>query len=163
MTDDSSPREPSPAKPDTPAPTSSTSSTSSTPKDAQWERDTLERLMFATLKEQRQSRLWRNAIRLAWLSFFVVMASLIFESDGPIPMHADKTMPHTAVIEIRGEIGPGQEASSEFLVTSLRAAFEDSGSQGVVLLINSPGGSPVHAGIINDEIRRLREKHKKPV
>jgi protease-4 len=160
MTDDSSPREPSPAKPDTPAPTSSTSST---PKDAQWERDTLERLMFATLKEQRQSRLWRNAIRLAWLSFFVVMASLIFESDGPIPMHADKTMPHTAVIEIRGEIGPGQEASSEFLVTSLRAAFEDSGSQGVVLLINSPGGSPVHAGIINDEIRRLREKHKKPV
>jgi len=155
MTDDSSPREPTSAKPDTPAPSAST------PKDAHWERDTLERLMFATLKEQRQSRLWRNAIRLAWLVFFVVMASLIFESDGPI--HADKAMPHTAVVEIRGEIGPGSEASAEFLVTSLRAAFEDSGSQGVILLINSPGGSPVHAGIINDEIRRLREKHKKPV
>ncbi len=149
MTDDTPPREPASEAAVTPA------------RDVHWERDTLERLMFATLKEQRQARIWRSAIRLAWLAFLVAMAWIIFREDGPT--HVDKTLPHTAVVEIRGEIGAGQEASSEFLVSSLRAAFEDVGSQGVVLLINSPGGSPVHAGIINDEIRRLREKHKKPV
>jgi protease-4 len=149
MTDDTPSREPAPQAPAPPE------------RDVHWERDTLERLMFATLKEQRQARIWRSTIRLAWLAFFVAMAWIIFRDDGP--SHTNKTLPHTAVVEIRGEIGAGQEASSEFLVSSLRAAFEDVGSQGVVLLINSPGGSPVHAGIINDEIRRLREKHKKPV
>jgi protease-4 len=149
MTDDTPSREPAPQAPAPPE------------RDVHWERDTLERLMFATLKEQRQARIWRSTIRLAWLAFFVAMAWIIFRDDGP--SHTSKTLPHTAVVEIRGEIGAGQEASSEFLVSSLRAAFEDVGSQGVVLLINSPGGSPVHAGIINDEIRRLREKHKKPV
>ncbi|MFY8104801.1 MAG: S49 family peptidase [Ramlibacter sp.] len=149
MTDDTPPREPEAQAPATPA------------RDVHWERDTLERLMFATLKEQRQARIWRSVIRVAWLAFFVTMAWIILRNDGPT--HTDKTSPHTAVVEIRGEIGSGQEASSDFLVSSLRAAFEDAGSQGVVLLINSPGGSPVHAGIINDEIRRLREKHKKPV
>ena len=154
MTDPTPPRDPSASTTDAPAPAA---------RDPHWERDTLERLMFATLKEQRQARIWRSFIRLAWLGFFVTMAWLIFREEGGSASHADKTAPHTAVVEIRGEIGAGQEASSDFLVSSLRAAFEDVGSQGVVLLINSPGGSPVHAGIINDEIRRLREKHKKPV
>ncbi|MEY4652075.1 MAG: hypothetical protein RI884_656 [Pseudomonadota bacterium] len=149
MTDDTPPREPAPEASAPPA------------RDVHWERDTLERLMFATLKEQRQARIWRSTLRLAWLAFFVALAWIILKSDGPT--HTDKNLPHTAVVEIRGEIGAGQESSAEFLVSSLRAAFEDVGSQGVVLLINSPGGSPVHAGIINDEIRRLREKHKKPV
>jgi protease-4 len=152
MIDDTPPREPAPSKSD------------ASERGAHWERDTLERLMFATLKEQRQARIWRSTLRVAWLAFLVAMAWLIFKSDGSYgPSHTDKAHPHTAVVEIRGEIGAGQEASAEFLVSSLRAAFEDVGSQGVVLLINSPGGSPVHAGMINDEIRRLKEKHKKPV
>src|SRR5439155_19131075 len=67
------------------------------------------------------------------------------------------------VIEIEGEIGPKAEASAEFIIAAAKAAFEDEGAQGVVLLINSPGGSPVQAGIINDEIRRLKIKYKKPV
>jgi protease-4 len=67
------------------------------------------------------------------------------------------------VVAIKGEIADGADASAEWVVTALRAAFEDEGSQAVVLQINSPGGSPVQAGIINDEIRRLKEKHKKPV
>jgi protease-4 len=75
----------------------------------------------------------------------------------------DKTAPHTAVIEIKGEIASDSDASAESVVASMRSAFEDSGSQAVVLLINSPGGSPVQAGIINDEIKRLRAKYKKPV
>ena len=69
--------------------------------------------------------------------------------------------PHTAVVELRGEIDADGLAGSSAVVTSLRSAFEDEGSQAVVLLINSPGGSPVQAGIINDEIARLKKKHNK--
>jgi protease IV len=71
--------------------------------------------------------------------------------------------PHTAVVEIKGEIATGADASAEFVNAALRAAFEDEGSKAVVLLINSPGGSPVQAGMMNDEILRLKAKHKKPV
>jgi protease-4 len=67
------------------------------------------------------------------------------------------------VIEIKGEIASGAEASAELVVASARAAFEDEGALAVVLLINSPGGSPVQAGIINDEIKRLKALHEKPV
>ena len=75
----------------------------------------------------------------------------------------DVSTPHTAVVEIKGEIASGAEASAELIVSSMRTAFEDEGAQAVVLLINSPGGSPVQAGIINDEISRLKAKHNKPV
>ena len=67
------------------------------------------------------------------------------------------------VVEIKGEIASGADASAELVISAMRGAFEDTGSQAVVLLINSPGGSPVQAGIINDEIRRLKDKYKKPV
>jgi protease-4 len=73
------------------------------------------------------------------------------------------TTPHTAVVEIKGEIAAGADASAEFVNAALRAAFEDKGAQAVVLLINSPGGSPVQAGMMNDEILRLKALHKKPV
>src|SRR5690606_31195109 len=66
---------------------------------------------------------------------------------------------HTALVELDGVIAGDGEASAEDIVTSLRAAFDDSKTAGVVLRINSPGGSPVQAGIIHDEIRRLRSKH----
>ena len=126
-----------------------------------WERDTLERLAFATLAEQRANRRWRTFFRLAWLTFAVVLlwAGLHKGSVGG----ANPSQAHTAVVAIKGEIADGADASAEWVVTALRAAFEDEGSQAVVLQINSPGGSPVQAGIINDEIRRLKEKHKKPV
>jgi protease-4 len=67
------------------------------------------------------------------------------------------------VVGIKGEIAAGTDASAESVVAAMRSAFEDEGSRGVVLLIDSPGGSPVQAGIINDEIRRLKAKHGKPV
>ena len=76
---------------------------------------------------------------------------------------ADVSKPHTAVVEIKGEIASGGEASAELIVAAMRNAFEDKGAQAVVLLINSPGGSPVQAGIINDEILRLKALHQKPV
>jgi protease IV len=125
-----------------------------------WERASFEKLMFATLEEQRTARRWRSFIRLAWLAFLVFLLWALMYRGSP---SVDKTSPHTAVIEIKGEIASGGDASAENIVAAMRSAFEDAGAQAVVLLINSPGGSPVQAGIINDEIKRLRVKHKKPV
>jgi protease-4 len=79
------------------------------------------------------------------------------------PHGATPTGPHTALIEIRGEITATSEASAENLLPGLRGAFEEPTSRAVVLRFNSPGGSPVQAGILNDEIRRLKALHKKRV
>ena len=138
-----------------------TDNVAKTPVDAPgWERATLEKMMLATLNEQRLARRWRNFVWMAWLGFFILMAWIVIGPSGPAQ---DASTPHTAVVEIKGEIAAGAEASAESIVVSLRAAFEDQGAKAVVLLINSPGGSPVQAGIINDEIKRLKLKSKKPV
>jgi protease IV len=125
-----------------------------------WERATLEKLAFASLREQRASRRWRTFVRLSWLAFFIFLVWLGVSRGAPTTA---KATAHTAVVEIKGEIANGGDASAELVVAAMKAAFEDEGAKGVVLLINSPGGSPVQAGIINDEIKRLRAKHDKPV
>ena len=125
-----------------------------------WERRTLEKLVLANLVEQRAARLWRNGIRIAWLMLVIVLVFAGWERGAT---QADVSKPHTAVIEIKGEIASGAEANAELIISSMRSAFEDEGTQAVVLLINSPGGSPVQAGMINDEIRRLKTKYNKPV
>ena len=125
-----------------------------------WERATLEKLAFASLSEQKAKRRWKTFVRLSWLAFFVFLVWFALHrgsaSTGP-------SVPHTAVVEIKGEIAAGADASAEFVNAALKAAFEDEGAKAVVLLINSPGGSPVQAGMMNDEIIRLKAKHKKPV
>ena len=125
-----------------------------------WERATLERLAFASLNEQRLTRRWRTFFRFTWLIIFILVVWGVMDHNGPAK---DGAAPHTAVVEVKGEIASGAEANSDDIVAALRAAFEDEGARAVVLLINSPGGSPVQAGIINDEILRLKLKHKKPV
>jgi protease-4 len=125
-----------------------------------WERVTLEKLMFATLEEQRISRRWRNFFRLSWLALILFLLWAVMHRGTP---SSDKSLPHTAVVEIKGEIASGADASAEFIVAAMRAAFEDEGAKAVVLLVNSPGGSPVQAGIVYDEIRRLKGKYRKPV
>jgi protease-4 len=125
-----------------------------------WERSTLEQLALATITEQRQARRWRNGIRIAWLAFLVALVWLGMDRGVGT---ADTSTPHTALVKIQGEIASGAEASAELIVAAMRSAFEDKGAQAVVLLINSPGGSPVQAGIINDEIYRLKTLHNKPV
>jgi len=125
-----------------------------------WERATLEKLAFASLHEQKASRRWKTFVRLAWLAFFIALVWLALHRGTPTN---DATVPHTAVVEIKGEIADGADASAEFVNAALKAAFEDEGAKAVVLLINSPGGSPVQAGMMNDEILRLKAKHKKPV
>lgn len=156
---------PSSTPPPTPTPTPAvtaapTAATPGEPLAPGWERGALEKLLFATLEEQRTQRRWRMFTRVAWLVFFIFLIWTLSYRGTPA---ADKLSPHTAVIEIQGEIGPDQEASAEFIIAAAKAAFEDQGAQGVVLLINSPGGSPVQAGIITDELRRLKAKHKKPL
>ncbi|MGH8847566.1 MAG: S49 family peptidase, partial [Polaromonas sp.] len=125
-----------------------------------WERATLERLAFASLNEQKATRRWKTFVRLSWLAFFIFLVWLALDRGTPV---SDAAVPHTAVVEVKGEIAAGADASAEFVNAALRAAFEDDGAKAVVLLINSPGGSPVQAGMVNDEILRLKAKHKKPV
>ena len=129
-------------------------------QESGWERVTLEKLAFASLREQRATRRWKTFVRLSWLAFFVFLLWIALSRGTPATA---KATPHTAVIEIKGEIAAGADASAEFVVAAMKTAFEDDGAKGIVLLINSPGGSPVQAGIINDEIKRMRAKYNKPV
>ncbi len=113
----------------------------------------------AYLGDRRSERRWRNFFRLSWLLLAMAMAYAVFSSRA----HTAPSGPHTALIEVRGEIAAGAEASAENLVPGIKSAFEDAGALAIVLRINSPGGSPVQAGIINDEIRRLKKLHNKKV
>ena len=153
MTDPLDPVPPNPNRPE------ATVAATAAPQPG-WERATLEKLAFSALDEQRTSRRWRTFFRLAWLTIFVVIAWVAVHRGKP---STDISTPHTALVEIKGEIASGGEASADVVLTAVRAAFEDQGAVAVVLLINSPGGSPVQAGIINDELRRLKAKHNKPL
>jgi len=130
------------------------------PSDSSWERQTLEKLAFAMVAEQQAARRWKSFWRLIGL---VVVGAGVWLAMAKAPSSTPSTSPHTAVIDIKGEIGAEGEASSTNVIDSLRAAFDDPGAQAVVLSIDSPGGSPVQAGLVNDEIVRLKALHKKPV
>jgi protease-4 len=136
------------------------SASSNSRKSPGWEREVLEKLAFATLQEQKAARRWKIFFRLLWISLLAAFVWLLYRD--VVPTSA-MTQPHTALIEVRGTISSDSEASAQAIVASLRLAFEDPGAQGVVLLINSPGGSPVQAGIIADEIHRLKALHNKPI
>ena len=143
----------SPPRADTPAP--------ATTPDPRPPWDGLpEQFARAYLSDRRSERRWRVFFRLAWLLLAVATVVAVFTARG---RSAAPSGPHTALIEVRGEIAAGAEASAENLLPGLKSAFEDAGAQAVVLRINSPGGSPVQAGIINDEIRRLKTLHRKKV
>ena len=121
-----------------------------------WERDVLERLVFESLIERRRARRWKWTFRLALLSVFALVAILWF---GPDWSDAGPSGPHSALVDVRGVISEAGGESADRIVAALRAAFDDSDTAGVILRINSPGGSPVQAGYINDEIARLRGLH----
>lgn len=122
------------------------------------ERGALERLLLAHLNEQRRSRRWGvffKSLGFIWL-FIVLVLVLTHEGDG-----ITSGGPHTALVELNGEIGGESGMTADALISGLNGAFEDRHTKGVVLRINSPGGSPVQAGQIYDEIRRLRGMHPK--
>ncbi len=120
----------------------------------------LERLAGELLRERRIDRRWRVTFRLAWLGLALAVLAVWWADRMHIATHH---APHTALVEVRGTIDADTEASAEALLGALKVAFQDPGAQAVVLRINSPGGSPVQAGIVHDEIRRLKALHGKKV
>lgn len=121
--------------------------------DPAWERKTLEKLAFATLSEQRARRRWGIFFKLLGFGYLAFILFAMVEWDST--KVEDK---HVAMIDLQGVIALKAEASAESLISALNAAFDAPNSQAVVLRINSPGGSPVQAGMVSDEIRRLRAK-----
>ena len=126
------------------------------PNDPNWERQLLDKLVMTTLAEQRAKRRWGIFFKLSALLYFVAVLVLVVDWGHPEKLVDGK---HTAVVYLHGTIEAKGDASAENIINSLQAAFDDKGTAGVVLRINSPGGSPVQSGIINDEIKRLRAKH----
>ncbi len=126
-------------------------------KDPKWEEKVLTKLLFSTLEEQKKTRRWGIVFK-SFLAGYLLL--ILF---GTIVSSATKdSLPsgeHTALIEIKGIISADAEASADNIVTGLRRAFKNDEAKAVILRINSPGGSPVQAGYINDEIKRLRAKH----
>jgi protease IV len=120
----------------------------------------LEQLARELLQDRRRERRWRIFFRLIWLVLGLLAILATFNSSH----HASNpTEPHTAVVQVHGEIASESEANAETLITGLRNAFEDDNAKAVVLRINSPGGSPVQAGLVHDEILRLKSLHKKKI
>jgi protease IV len=122
---------------------------------------TLESVMRELISDRRSQRRWKIFFRLMWLAVALALLwALLF---GVRQGAAKSALTHTALVEVRGEISPHSEASAENIVAAMKTAFEDKAAQAIVLRINSPGGSPVQSGIVNDEIKRLKAKHNKKV
>ena len=125
--------------------------------EGQWERELVTKLATAALKEQRRARLWGIFFKLLTFAYITFLLVIAVDWKGRAEMAAGKK--HTAMVELSGLISPGGDASADKINTALQAAFKDKNTQGVVLRINSPGGSPVQSQTIYDEMRRLRKKH----
>lgn len=128
-------------------------------KNPNWERDLVNRLTFSAVNEQRRARRWSiffRSLTLIWLFSLIII--IYPASKEPFTKISG---PHTALVEIDGVIAANTIANADNIITALRAAFENKQSKAVILRINSPGGSPVQAGYVNDEIIRLRNKYPK--
>ncbi|VVD97956.1 S49 family peptidase [Pandoraea anhela] len=130
-----------------------------------WEREMLEKVLMAGIREQRAARRWKIFFRLLILAIFAFAVWSIFDFDGGGTTSAGSTSgKHTALVTLSGELSADGQASAQKINSALESAFEDKSAAGVILRINSPGGSPVQAGMIYDDITRLRAKYpKKPI
>lgn len=124
-------------------------------RDAGWERQALERLAFAALEEQRRARRWKIIFRFIFLAFILIVLFVQPHEFGNKALASR----YTALVDMDGVISAGDVASADNVVTGLRAAFEEKNTVGVILRVNSPGGSPVQSRYIYDEIKRLRQKY----
>lgn len=122
----------------------------------QWQQNVLEKLASSGLKEQRTARRWSTFFKLL---MFVYLFTILFYAMGLIGGAKSTTGSHTALINIAGVIEAGGEVSADTVISSLNNAYDDEGTKGIILRINSPGGSPVQSGIINDEIKRQKTLH----
>jgi protease-4 len=125
--------------------------------DGQWERKVLEKLAMEGLAEQRRGRRWGIFFKLLGFAYIAVIFALVTDwGQGERLADGDK---FTALVNLNGVIKAKGDANAEHVISGLQAAFEDKHTAGVILRINSPGGSPVQSGIINDEMWRLRAAH----
>jgi len=125
--------------------------------DVHWERKVLEKLALEALAEQRRGRRWGIFFKLLGFGYLAVILVLLVDW-GQADKLADGAK-FTALVNLNGVIKAQGDANAEHVISGLQAAFEDKHTAGVILRINSPGGSPVQSGIINDEMRRLRAAH----
>jgi len=123
---------------------------------ASWDRAVIEKLVFESLREQRLRRRWGIFFKFV---FILLILGGFYYFSGFADDQNENLGHHTALVEIDGEIDAGGSASAKDVIPALNRAFADAGSTGVILRINSPGGSPVQAGMINDEIVRLRSHY----
>jgi len=123
---------------------------------AHWERQVLEKVALAAIQEQRRARYWGIFFKLL---LFIYLFALLFIGMGWIGKKEAGHGKHTALVELQGVIANNSPASADIITSGLQDAFKDKNTKGVILRINSPGGSPVQAGYINEEIRRLRAKY----
>jgi len=121
-----------------------------------WQRELIEKLATAALREQRRARRWGIFWRLLFFVYLTVILLLVTDWRGAADGRKER---HTALVEINGLIAPGTDASAERINAALNAAFKDRQTRGVIVRINSPGGSPVQAQTIYEEIRRLRARY----
>jgi protease IV len=128
-----------------------------TENNGQWERELVTRLATAALKEQRRARLWGIFFKLLAFAYVTLILIMAVDWRGRTDLAGGKK--HTAMVELNGIIAPGAEANADKVMTGLQMAFKDKNTQGVILRINSPGGSPVQSQLIYDEMRRLRKKY----
>ncbi|APV51025.1 S49 family peptidase [Betaproteobacteria bacterium GR16-43] len=124
-----------------------------------WERAVLEKLALKSLDEQRRARHWSALFKLLWFTLAFLVFAAMMGWIGRSDMDKVSVGKHTALVELKGVIGVESRASADKVNQALNQAFKDKNTQGVVLRINSPGGSPVQSGYINDEMRRLRAKY----
>jgi protease-4 len=128
-----------------------------TENGGQWERELVSKLATAALNEQRRARRWGIFFKLLTFAYITFLLILFVDWEGRAEMSGGRK--HTAMVELNGTIAPGSDASAERVIAALQAAFKDKNTQGVVLRINSPGGSPVQSQTIYDEMRRLRKQY----
>lgn len=122
-----------------------------------WERQTLEKVLLAAVAEQRLARRWGIFFKSLLALYAAVALGLAAR-----PLIAKNDLGgsgkgHTAIVDVQGTIAPGQSASADSIIQGLRAASEDAGTKGIVLRMNTPGGSPVQSAYVYDEIRRLKK------
>ncbi|MCG6871293.1 MAG: S49 family peptidase [Gammaproteobacteria bacterium] len=128
--------------------------------DPHAESSLLAQLSKSLLREQRTTRRWNLFLRLTWLVVFLAIFGLLYNQSDGHPVSG----PHAAVVDLNGVMGVDYGGSADVVVDGLEKAFASKNARGIILRLNSPGGSPVQAGILNDEIQRLRKKYpEKPL
>ncbi|MGV6810380.1 MAG: S49 family peptidase [bacterium] len=120
----------------------------------------LQTIALEGLKEQKRSRRWGIFFKVAFLVYLFAFLAIMLSNATSSSKHLSTAKEITAVVDINGVIMDGNEASADLIIPSLQKAFADERTKGVVIRINSPGGSPVQSGYINDEIHRLKKKYK---